>query len=167
MRFLALAVACAVSLPSGGAAQSRVTGPLAELDALAGRTWTAQGSGFSTTLRYRWLFEGRLLEGTNEVRSARGEVIARYWGAYAWDAGRNRIEFWTAAESGELHRGHARWQDGVLWHDAEVSGGRIDGYRSAVRPRGAQLDYFAAYGAGRDTVNLLTTVPLVYSPSPR
>lgn len=163
---VALTVALAIStgIPSvAGAQASAVTGPLAELDALTQATWHAQGSGFDTTLSYRWLLAGRLLEAANEVRNEAGGVIARYRGAYAWDAGRNEIVFWTVAESGEVHRGRAWWRGGVLWHEAEVSGGSIEAYASAVRPADGRLEYFAAYGTRRAGPELLDSEPLVYS----
>lgn len=70
--------------------------PLAPLDVLTGRTWHGQGTGFRTRLSYDWLSEGRVLEARNEVRGASGNLIARYFGTYAWDAGREEIVFWTA-----------------------------------------------------------------------
>jgi hypothetical protein len=140
------------------------TGQLAQLKALVG-TWTAEGAGFSTTLTYRWLIEGSVLEGANEVRGADGGVLARYRGMYAWDAGRSEIVFWTAAEGGEVHRGRAWWRDGVLWHVAEVSGGTITSYASAVRPADGRVEYFADYGTNRADDSLLRTEPLVYSPA--
>jgi hypothetical protein len=146
---------------TGSAAGQALTGPLAALDVLTG-TWTAKGSGFNTTLRYRWLLDGRVLEAANEVSGGDGRVLARYRGMYAWDAGRKEIVFWTAAESGEVHRGRAWWADGVLWHEADVSGGRIEAYASAVRPTDGRLEYFAAYGSKRAGPELLETKPLVY-----
>lgn len=140
--------------------------PLAPLDLLAGQTWHAQGTGYRTTLSYHWLSEGRVLEARNEVFGASGNLIARYWGTYAWDAGREEIVFWTVAEGGEVHRGRAWWSDGVLWHEAEVSGGGIEAYASAMRPAGAgdRLEYFAAYGSRRAGPELLKTEPIVYAP---
>lgn len=156
-------VVWALLAPTGASAQADDAGPLAELDALTG-TWTAAGNGFATTIAYRWLLPGRVLEAVNDVGSG-GRVIARYRGAYFWDAGRDEIVFWTAAENGEVHRGRAWWADGVLWHEAEVSGGRIEGYASAVRPRDGRLEYFAEYRVTAAGPELLETEPLVYSPS--
>lgn len=140
---------------------SRVEGPLAALEVMSG-TWTADGQGFSTALTYRWLLPGSVLEASNDVRGADGRVLARYRGAYAWDAGRKEIVFWAAGETGEVHRGRAWWKDGVLWHEAEVSGGRVDRYASAVRPGDGRLDYFAAYGTARAEPALLDSTPIVY-----
>jgi uncharacterized protein YndB with AHSA1/START domain len=131
---------------------------------LTGRTWHAQGTGYRTTLSYHWLSEGQVLEARNEVFGASGNLIARYWGTYAWDAGREEIVFWTVAEGGEVHRGLAWWSDGVLWHEAEVSGGGIEAYASAMRPAGDRLEYFAAYGSRRAGPELLKTEPIVYGP---
>src|SRR5690554_5820927 len=100
--------ASAAGRQPGPPAGQALTGPLAALDVFTG-TWTAKGSGFDTTLRYRWLLDGRVLEAANEVSSGDGVVLARYRGMYAWDAGRKEIVFWTAAESGEVHRGRAWW----------------------------------------------------------
>jgi len=154
---------CAVTAREGQTAAEPAAGPLAALDLLTGTTWTAKGTGFQTTLTYRWLLEGRVLEAANEVRGADDRVIARYRGMYAWDAGRGEVVFWTAAESGEVHRGRAWWRDGILWHEAEVSGGRITAYASAVRPRDGRLEYFAAYGSKNAGPELLDTKPLVYT----
>lgn len=130
---------------------------------LVGAPWTAAGSGFSTTLSYRWIFPGTLLGATNEVRSGEGRVIARYNGAYAWDPSRNEITFWDASDSGELHRGRAWWRDGILWHEAEVSGGRISGYASAVRPGDDSMEYFADYSRRDAGDFLLETEALTYT----
>lgn len=136
--------------------------PLADLDVLTRSAWQGSSAGFSTTLRYRWIFEGRTLEVSNIVRNESGGVMARYHGTYTWDAGRREIVFWTAGEGGEVHRGRAWWQDGVLWHEAEVSGGRIEAYVSAVRPGPARLEYFAAYGERKAGPGLLQTKPIAY-----
>jgi hypothetical protein len=40
-------------------------GPLAALAPLEG-TWTGSGTGFSTTVTYRWLLPGRAMEAVNE-----------------------------------------------------------------------------------------------------
>lgn len=140
-----------------------ITEPLAAFAPLIG-SWLGTGTGFSTTLRYTWEIEGRVLGVSNEVRNAEGGSIARYRGAYAWDAGLQQIVFWVASASGEVHRGRAWWQDGVLWHEAEVSGGRIKSYASAVRPRAGGFEYFAAYGATSATPALLDSTPIVYRP---
>lgn len=139
------------------------TEPLAAFAPLIG-SWLGTGTGFSTTLRYTWEIEGRVLGVSNEVRDAKGGSIARYRGAYAWDAGRQQIVFWVTSYSGEVHRGRAWWSDGVLWHEAEVSGGRIKSYASAVRPRAGGFEYFAAYGASSATPSLLDGTPIVYRP---
>jgi hypothetical protein len=89
-------------------------------------------------------------------------VIARYHGEYAWDPGAREIVFWTASTAGELHRGRASWRDGVLWHEATVAGGRIERYASALRVRDGRMEYFADYGTGTATPELLGLAPLVY-----
>jgi hypothetical protein len=154
---LALATAGPVAAQPGG-----VEGPLAGLAPMVG-VWHARRAGFSTTLRYRWIFEGRLLEGSNEVRNGDGRVIARYHGNYFWDAGRGAIGFVTASAGGEVHRGRAWWGDGVLWHEAEVSGGSIAAYASAVRPLPGRLEYFAAYGTRKADPALIEGQALVYT----
>jgi hypothetical protein len=169
-RFLSVFLAAAFSAPPG-AAQSApradaVQGPLAMLAPLTAAPWTLEGEGFSTTLAYRWLLPGSVLEATNDVRGADGRVIARYRGAYFWDGGLGTIVFWTAGESGEVHRGRAWWSDGVLWHEAEVSGGRVGAYASAVRPGDGRLEYFAAYGEREASPALLAREPMVYTADP-
>jgi hypothetical protein len=114
-------------------------------------------------LGYRWRVPGRILAVENDAFAADGRVLARYRGAYAWDAGRGEVVFWTAAESGEVHRGRAWWADGVLWHEADVSGGSAAAYASAVRPRDGRIEYFAAYGQRDARAALLETEPLVYA----
>jgi hypothetical protein len=103
---------------------------------------------------------------TNVVKGSDGEILARYSGVYAWDAGREEIVFFTAAGGGEIHRGRAWWDEGVLWHEAEVSGGGVTAYASAVRPEGNALEYFADYGTDTATADLLTTEPLRYTAAP-
>jgi hypothetical protein len=152
----------AVPAPSGQAGAESSTSLLAPLSALTG-TWSAQGDGFRTTLRYRWLLDNRVLEAVNDVHGGDGRAIARYRGMYAWDAGRKEIVFWVAGGSGEVHRGHAWWRDGVLWHEAEVSGGRIESYASAIRPREGRLEYFAAYGSPKAGPDLLDSKPILYT----
>ncbi len=163
--WMVLLAALLMLLPGCAAAQAASerapSQPLGELDVLVG-TWHAEGSGFSTTLTYRWLLPGRMLEAVNDVHGADGNVVARYRGAYAWDAGREEVVFWTAAESGEVHRGRAWWQDGALWHEADVSGGSIESYASVVRRTQDRLEYFADYGAPHATPALLATEPLRY-----
>lgn len=154
---LALAPAGPVAAQPSGA-----EGPLAGLAPMVG-VWHARGAGFSTTLRYRWIFEGRLLEAANEVRNSDGRVIARYHGSYFWDPGQAAIVFVTASAGGEVHRGRAWWRDGVLWHEAEVSGGSIAAYASAVRPVAGRLEYFAAYGSRKAEPALLEGQALVYT----
>lgn len=161
-----LLAAPAAAQPATRPEADSTAGPLAMLAPLTSTPWTARGEGFGTTLAYRWLLPGRVLEATNDVRGADGRVVARYRGAYAWDGGRGTIVFWTAAESGEVHRGRAWWRDGVLWHQAEVSGGRIDAYAAAVRPGDGRLEYFVAYGAGEASPALLEAEPLVYTAGP-
>jgi hypothetical protein len=156
------ATGCARGGGTVPAASASPAGPLVALDALAGE-WAAEGPGFNTALTYGWLLEGRVLEATNEVHGDDGRVIARYRGMYAWDAGRNEIVFWTASESGEVHRGHAWWRDGVLWHEAEVSGGSIESYASAVRPGGGRLEFFASWGSTQAGPELLAGDALVYT----
>ena len=136
-------------------------GPLADLAPLIG-TWEGRGSGFSTELRYRWIFPGAVLEASNEVRNGAGELIGRYHGNYLWDAGREQIVFLTAGAGGEVHRGRAWWRDGILWHEAVVSGGRIEGYAAAVRPADGRIEYFADYGTRTADTALLRTEPLTY-----
>ena len=132
------------------------------LDALTSHSWQAEGEGFVSTLTYRWRFEGRLLEAANELTDDKGAVMARYHGAYAWDPDAGDMVFWTMAESGELHRGRATWRDGVLWHEATVSGGRITTYASAMRWQGERMEYYADYAASRAGPELLERKPLVY-----
>jgi hypothetical protein len=169
MRPLWIAAFAALLLvaPRTGATQAppaAPSGPLAAFAPLAGRTWLADGEGFSTVLSYQWRFPGRVLDASNVVRGAQGQTLARYHGMYAWDAGRNEIVFWTVAESGEVHRGRAWWRDDVLWHEAEVSGGRITSYASAIRPGASSMEYFADYAARTASDALLKTKPLVYRP---
>lgn len=139
-------------------------GPLAAMESMVG-TWTSGGEGFRTMLGYRWLIEGRILEAVNDVVDETGNTIARYRGAYAWDAGRGEIAYWLATGSGEVHRGRAWWEDGVLYHEATVSGGGIDAYASAVHPSEGRLEYFADYGGRSATPALLEGEPLVYAPA--
>lgn len=136
--------------------------PLAALAPLVG-AWRGGGTGYSTTLRYAWLIEGHVLGASNEVANARGDVVARYHGSYAWDAGRKEIVFWVASQSGEVHQGRAWWREGVLWHEASVSGGRIEAYASAIRPVPGRLEYFAAYGTRSAAPSLLETTPILYT----
>lgn len=157
------ALAMSAAPAAAQSASTAAAGPLDEFSALTGSTWIAQGTGFSTALSYRWLLSGRIIEATNEVRGADGNVSARYRGAYVWDPGRGEVVFWTAAESGELHRGRAWWRDGVLWHEAEVSGGAIEGYASAARPVDGRIEYYAAYDRRDAGPYLLDSTPLVYS----
>jgi hypothetical protein len=148
--------------PAGASAPaSMVRGPLADLAPLIG-TWEGRGPGFATRLRYRWILPGAILEAGNEVRNGAGELVGRYHGNYVWDAGREQIVFLTAGAGGEVHRGRAWWRDGILWHEAEVSGGRIDGYASAVRPADGRIEYFADYGVRTADTALLRTEPLIY-----
>ena len=157
---LALGAVTPVAAQSDAAAAT----PLAHFEALAGGIWSAQGEGFSTTLTYRWLLPGSMLEASNEVRGADGGVLARYRGAYLWDAGRGEVTFWTASANGEVHRGRAWWADDVLWHEAEVSGGGIEGYASAMRPTAdGRVEYFAAYDRRDAGRYLLETTPIVYT----
>ena len=132
------------------------------LDDLTRGTWRAQGDGFTSTLTYRWRFEGRLLEAANELTDAGGKILGRYFGSYAWDPGASEMVFWTMAESGELHRGRAMWREGTLWHEATVSGGRITTYASALRWQGDRMEYFADYAANRAGPELLQREPLEY-----
>ncbi len=141
-------------------------GPLAEMGPLVGPSWVAQGEGFRTTLAYRWLLEGHVLEAVNDVQAPDGRAIARYRGLYAWDGGRGEIVYFTASGSGEVHRGRAWWREGVLWHEAEVSGGGVAGYASAVRPGTDGMEYFADYGTREATPALLESTPIVYMPRP-
>jgi hypothetical protein len=141
-----------------------LVGPLRELAILVGPAWVGGGAGFTTALTYEWLLDGHILGVANDVLDGEGRVMARYRGVYAWDAGRDEVVFWTASESGEVHRGRAWWQDGVLWHEAEVSGGRIESYASAVRPTSGRLEYFAAYGERKATPALLDGQAIVYRP---
>lgn len=155
-------VAFSTDLTRAQVAPDRPDAPMQMLDPLTGATWHGQGDGFSSTLEYRWIFKGRLLEAVNEVRNASGNVVARYHGAYLWEPQTKEIVFWTMAEGGELHRGVANWRDGVLWHEANVTGGRIQGYASAVRLTNGRLEYFADYGTKVATPVLLDLDPLVY-----
>jgi hypothetical protein len=170
LALVAIVVTAAPSLGSPASLQAQVPGdaaaPLRELGPLVGPSWTAQGEGFRTTLAYRWLLEGHVLEAVNDVQAPDGRVIAHYRGMYAWDAGRGEIVFFTASGSGEIHRGRAWWRDGVLWHEAEVSGGRISGYASAVRPGADRMEYFADYATREASPALLDTTPIVYTPAP-
>lgn len=149
-------------LPAALYAQQLKSVPQAGFEHLVGKTWVAEGTGFSTTLSYRWIFPGVMVESVNEVRNAQGGIIARYHGAYVWDKGRSEIAFWTVAEGGEVHRGRAFWRDGALWHEAEVSGGQIASYASALIARDSILEYFADYSARAAADSLLKTKPLVY-----
>jgi hypothetical protein len=169
---IALALALRATVPGALVAEERgaepaavpgeAAAPLADFAVLTGSTWHAEGEGFSSTLTYRWQIEGHVLEGANELRNGEGAVIGRYRGSYAWDAGRNEVVYWMGSARGEVHRGRAWWRDGVLWHEAEVSGGKITTYASAVRPTDGGLEYYADYGAERATPELLAGDPLVY-----
>lgn len=147
---------------AGAQSPEPVPGPLAQLSPLAGQSWVADGDGFTSTLTYRWLFAGRALEVTNELRNDEGRVVARYHGAYVWDPSVGEAAFWTVAERGELHTGRAWFREGVLWHEARVTGGEIEGYASAMRVRDGRLEYFADYGGTTAGSALLSTQPLVY-----
>lgn len=155
------AIVLAAVMGFGPAAAQEPAGPLADLDVLVGR-WQGSGPGFTTELQYRWVIVDRVLEVSNEVRGTAGGVIARYHGSYAWDGGREEIAFLTAGGGGEVHRGRAWWRDGVLWHEAEVSGGGVQAYASAVRPADGRLEYFADYGTATATRELLQGDPIVY-----
>jgi hypothetical protein len=158
----------AVVIPSQGlTAQepppSTVEEGMAGMEVLAGRTWEARGTGYATALTYAWALPGHVLKASNVVTSSEGDILARYEGLYAWDAGRGEIAFFTATEGGEVHRGRAWWTDGVLWHEAEVSGGRLSAYASAIRPTENGFEYFADYESATATQALLSTEPLTYS----
>ena len=159
---LAILLAAPTTAPRAQEKPDTQAAPMAALDGLTRGAWHAEGQGFTSTLVYRWRFEGRLLEVTNELTNPAGETLARYVGSYAWDPGANGIVFWTMAESGELHRGRATWRAGVLWHEATVTGGRITSYASALRWEGDRMEYFADYAATRAAAELLEREPLVY-----
>jgi hypothetical protein len=152
-----------VAAPATAQENPAPSGPLAMMEVLAGRTWRAGGDGYVTILTYRWIQPGHVLEASNVVESPSGDVLARYSGSYAWDAGRAEIVFFTSAEGGEIHRGRAWWADDVLWHEAEVSGGSVTAYASAIRPRDDGFDYFADYGASAATPQLLGREPIRYT----
>lgn len=164
MRSMLAAAVLSLGLLSSSGAQ---TGPasMEPFEALTGAPWTASAEGFSTVLSYRWLLPGVMVEATNEVRGADGSVLARYHGAYVWDGERNEIVFWTASDAGELHRGRAWWRDGVLWHEATVSSGRIEGYASAVKAFDGRLEYYADYTRRDAGAYLLETRPIEYKRS--
>lgn len=150
----------AFALASGSVSAQATSPPLAAFDALVG-TWEADAQDFDTTLDYRWVLPGYVLEVTNVVRDAQGTVLARYAGIYAWDRGREEITFFTATK-GEVHRGRAWWDGDILWHEAEVSGGRLTHYASAVRLADGRMEYFADYGATAAHQELLESSPIVY-----
>lgn len=131
------------------------------LTALEG-SWRAQGDGFSSTLTYDWALPGVLLRVRNELRNGAGDVIGRYEGHYAWDHAQGRIVFWTVGRDGELHQGTVAARDGHLWHEARVSGGRIDGYRSVVAPVREDLHYRAVYQRSATDEQVLGAAPLIY-----
>lgn len=156
-------------LPLGTPLSARAQGvatepprPLAPLTPLAGGVWTAQGDGFRSALAFRWAIPGLVLEASNDITDDHGRVLAQYRGAYTWDPEAEAIVFWNTATGGELHRGMARWDAGLLWHEARVAGGAIERYTSVVRLAEDRLEYFADYGASEATPRLLSTEPLVY-----
>lgn len=162
--FLSLAHAIFFAFAPGDST-AQTSSPLAAMNALVG-TWEADTEDFGTTLNYRWALPGYVLEVTNVVRDAQGNVLARYAGLYAWDGGREEITFFTATQ-GEVHRGRAWWDGDILWHEAEVSGGRLTHYASAVRLRGARIEYFADYSAADADEVVLQSQPIVYLRSSR
>jgi hypothetical protein len=135
--------------------------PLAAFNAFEG-AWVANGTGFSSRLIYEWALTGVLFRSRNELRNAKGELIKQYEGHYAWDAARSKIVFWVVGSDGELHQGEAAWRDGLLWHDATVSGGRITGYRSVLGVAGKELVYRARYEPAATDAAVLSSTPLVY-----
>jgi hypothetical protein len=137
--------------------------PLAVLNSLAG-AWVAKGEGFFSKLTYEWALPGVLLRSRNELRNGKGELFRQYEGNYAWDAARSKIVFWVVGSDGELHQGEAEWRDGLLWHNATVSGGKITGYRSVLAVAGKELVYKARYESSATDAAVLNSSPLVYQP---
>lgn len=159
-RFRIAAIAVVLCAPCDLAAQEVDNeAPLADLGVLEG-SWHADGDDFQSSLTYRWIFEGQVLEGVNEVRYGESDT-SRYHGLYTWDEGAQEITYLLTADDGELHRGRAWWADGVLWHEAIVSGGSIDSYASAMRPRNEKLEYYADHAAVHAVDSLLDAEPLV------
>lgn len=145
--------------------QQPATEPLRFFEALVNRTWVARGEGFSSRLHYTWALDGHLVEVTNVLANAAGEPFLRYKGAYVWDPGRNQIGFWTVSAGGELHQGYARWDGEVLWHEAEIAGGKTAGYASALQIGPDCFAFFMTTGARRAGPALLNETPLVYVPA--
>lgn len=142
------------------------TQDLSSLAALEG-SWTAHGDGFSSQLVYEWALPAVLLCARNELRDDAGLVVGRYEGHYMWDPSESRIVFWTVGQDGELHRGMATWRDGMLWHEATVSGGRIAGYRSVLSLAERELRFRARYERSATDEDVLASPPLTYRPIER
>src|SRR5690606_34385594 len=145
------------SMPDSAAA-------LSPFNSLAGTAWVAEGSGFRSLLSYHWLLPGMVLAASNEVSRPDGSVMVSYRGSYAWDAGRNELVFWNASSSGEVHRGRAWWESGLLWHEAAISGGRLASYASAVRHTDSTLHIYSSLGAKAASPDVLQETPLKYTP---
>ena len=131
------------------------------LESAAGR-WAAQGAGFQSELRYRTVLPGVVVSAENTLTDKEGRVMARYFAVYFLNAAKGQVEFRTLKDDGELHEGTAYFADGALWHDAEVTGGGINRYRSAMKRSGEQMFYRAAFGELRDRARIEKLQPLAY-----
>jgi len=125
-------------------------------------TWMARGEGFSSTLMYEWVLPNRLLRVRNSLSNSAGDQFAEYEGHCAWHPSRSLIVFWTVGRNGELHEGTAAWRDSRLWHEARVSGGELEAYRSVLHLAGGELRYHARYGEPATDASLLESDPLLY-----
>lgn len=134
---------------------------LAKLAMLEG-SWVAKGDGFSSRLTYEWALPGVLLRSRNRLLNEAGQSIGEDEGLYAWDHGAFRIGFFTVGRDGELHRGGAEWRGRQLWHEATVSGGKTNGYRSVLEVVRNELHYRAKYELAASNTDVLSGTPLVY-----
>ena len=153
---------CAGQLSATVADTQTLSGGLAQLEPILG-TWEASGDGFRTVLTYRAGVTGRVVHAENVVFGAGGSVLARYEGWYV-DGNGETLDFETLGAAGEVHRGHLRFSDGGrLWHDAVVTGGAIDAYRSVVQIVDENtLEYRAVYSADVSSEVVLAEKPLIY-----
>jgi hypothetical protein len=144
-----------------GVSAAEAPGQLSAMTPLLG-AWVAEGQGFTSVMTYEWVLPNRLLRVRNVLRNGAGEQFGEYEGHYAWHQGRSTIVFWTVGGNGELHEGTAAWREGRLWHDARVTGGKIEAYRSVLDLGPHELRYRAKYGTPATDASLLASDPLVY-----
>lgn len=134
LRAFLVAIIILATGPAAAADEARPIGALEVLAPLTAASWVAafpDSDGATDTQRFEWMYGGKFLRNTHQVRDGSGRVVYEGETVYAWDWSAERVVWWYWNTTGGHVVGTMDPEDGALVFEGVNHG--PDGQTPAVK----------------------------------